>query len=588
MEGIQNVKDFGAKGNGTTDDSTAIKDAYNSIPSGGGSILFPPGMYAVTGQSLAIPSYVQVMFEEGAILSPSGGCTVTINGPVTAHPMQHIFGGTGYNSSVEISAGGSPLSVSGNPLGNFSFIVTITGGGLPGLESIQFKYSLDGGPTYVNGELGPTREFFPVVLTFPVPGTGITLTFSELFYSAGDSWRWTSSAAVTLSNMAQTEFSVKWWGAAGDGSAHDDPAIQSAIWAAQAGSASVFLPPGVYITTNSVALPGSVSVRGFSRANGTGNHGTTIQVAHPGIGIVHSNGPCPGLGSGKAVIRDLSLSSTVSPLAAIQFLNVAYSTIQDCDITDCQYGIVLDGAEVCSVQRCNIATINANTKGGVYLTNGPTFTVNQAPGTTNVISIRDCQFNGGEVGLIDDGGGMLEISTCNFNGQSLYSIYMAGRACARVTTSDFESGPVHFDYKTNLPSLQTGQRYGAGQCILISFSECSSLRFDIVSLGGMDLYRNYMVGTPSIAGAGNAASITDFHNTGLSFDSWPTIGQLAASGGPYSARILSGPAAPITGSWWKVGDIVWNTAPTAGGNMGWVCTAAGAPGVWKTFGAIST
>jgi hypothetical protein len=45
-------------------------------------------------------------------------------------------------------------------------------------------------------------------------------------------------------------------------------------------------------------------------------------------------------------------------------------------------------------------------------------------------------------------------------------------------------------------------------------------------------------------------------------------------------------AAP-TGGTWKVGDIVWNSAPTAGGTVGWVCTTAGSPGTWKTFGTIA-
>lgn len=45
-------------------------------------------------------------------------------------------------------------------------------------------------------------------------------------------------------------------------------------------------------------------------------------------------------------------------------------------------------------------------------------------------------------------------------------------------------------------------------------------------------------------------------------------------------------AAPTTGTWLQ-GDIVFNTAPTAGGTIGWVCTSAGTPGTWKTFGAIS-
>ena len=47
-----------------------------------------------------------------------------------------------------------------------------------------------------------------------------------------------------------------------------------------------------------------------------------------------------------------------------------------------------------------------------------------------------------------------------------------------------------------------------------------------------------------------------------------------------------GSAAPVAGTY-KVGDIVYNTAPSAGGYIGWVCVTAGTPGTWKTFGAIS-
>lgn len=37
----------------------------------------------------------------------------------------------------------------------------------------------------------------------------------------------------------------------------------------------------------------------------------------------------------------------------------------------------------------------------------------------------------------------------------------------------------------------------------------------------------------------------------------------------------------------QVGDRVYARGPSAGGNIGWVCTTAGTPGTWKTFGAIA-
>jgi hypothetical protein len=60
-----------------------------------------------------------------------------------------------------------------------------------------------------------------------------------------------------------------------------------------------------------------------------------------------------------------------------------------------------------------------------------------------------------------------------------------------------------------------------------------------------------------------------------------------ASGGINTALVrMLGTVAPTTGTW-VVGDIVYNSAPAAGGFIGWVCTTAGTPGTWKTFGAIS-
>jgi hypothetical protein len=45
-------------------------------------------------------------------------------------------------------------------------------------------------------------------------------------------------------------------------------------------------------------------------------------------------------------------------------------------------------------------------------------------------------------------------------------------------------------------------------------------------------------------------------------------------------------AAPTTGTWVR-GDIVYNSAPASLGYVGWVCTASGTPGTWTTFGLIS-
>lgn len=45
-------------------------------------------------------------------------------------------------------------------------------------------------------------------------------------------------------------------------------------------------------------------------------------------------------------------------------------------------------------------------------------------------------------------------------------------------------------------------------------------------------------------------------------------------------------AAPATGTYAQ-GDIIFNADPVVGGFIGWVCTVAGTPGTWKSWGAIS-
>lgn len=44
-------------------------------------------------------------------------------------------------------------------------------------------------------------------------------------------------------------------------------------------------------------------------------------------------------------------------------------------------------------------------------------------------------------------------------------------------------------------------------------------------------------------------------------------------------------ATPTTG-YWAIGERVYNSAPSAGGLVGWVCVSSGSPGTWKGFGSI--
>ena len=78
------------------------------------------------------------------------------------------------------------------------------------------------------------------------------------------------------------------------------------------------------------------------------------------------------------------------------------------------------------------------------------------------------------------------------------------------------------------------------------------------------------------------------YDAGWDTSSTFTITGNGAKGGQTINTGLSteyGAAAPVSGSY-VVGDRVINSAPSAGGVEGWICTAPGSPGTWKTFGQI--
>jgi hypothetical protein len=80
-------------------------------------------------------------------------------------------------------------------------------------------------------------------------------------------------------------------------------------------------------------------------------------------------------------------------------------------------------------------------------------------------------------------------------------------------------------------------------------------------------------GTFAIAPVGNRVY-------GAGGQAWKGGVVITADGEAYSS------AAPTSGTWER-GNKVYAASPNAGGTVGWVCTTAGAPGTWKTFGAIA-
>lgn len=87
------IYDFGAVGDGSTDDTTAFANAVSYADSVNATVSFPFGTFKITSNQ-TVPADVTLDFTQGGALSIAVGKTVTINGNVVAQRTS-IFTGSG-------------------------------------------------------------------------------------------------------------------------------------------------------------------------------------------------------------------------------------------------------------------------------------------------------------------------------------------------------------------------------------------------------------------------------------------------------------------------------------------------------------
>lgn len=75
-------------------------------------------------------------------------------------------------------------------------------------------------------------------------------------------------------------------------------------------------------------------------------------------------------------------------------------------------------------------------------------------------------------------------------------------------------------------------------------------------------------------------------NTGGRMQMHPNVTPAVDADNGWNAVVGRGNAAPTTGEW-RQGAIIYNSSPSPGTPVGWVCTSSGIPGIWRGFGTIS-
>lgn len=106
---VANVIQFGATGNGSTDDTAAIQNAINAVQGTGKTLYFPPGQYLVSS-TLTITSPINIRGEyptfPAPLATPSGGSWIFFDSN---------------NTGIFINTGSTSSSPSGTDIGNLGF-----------------------------------------------------------------------------------------------------------------------------------------------------------------------------------------------------------------------------------------------------------------------------------------------------------------------------------------------------------------------------------------------------------------------------------------------------------------------------------
>lgn len=230
-----------------------------------------------------------------------------------------------------------------------------------------------------------------------------------------------------------------------DNSANITNAITSAV--AAGGNGFIYHPGGTIAHTLQITIPNNLSIVGLNRAASIFKFtGTPSGSPAATRSAWRYTGVAPWSGYANVFIRDVQFQyqNTVNFAACLEISAWGWAYF-DIDRVwckgSCSYGIILDGAEICSVNKCLIENINATANANIWIVNGADRGFGQGTGFSNVITIRENQISSNSavsVGLQDDGGNAHVVQGNNFNGHRIPATF-AGCTALRTGGNSYET-----------------------------------------------------------------------------------------------------------------------------------------------------
>lgn len=399
------------------------------------------------------------------------------------------------------------------------------------------------------------------------------------------------------------KYSVKAWGAKGDGTTDDSTAIQSAINGTEYGI--VFFPAGSYVMSNPVTLKREVRVFGASK------NGVKLLApkgafsVYPEFGTTVSDMTIVGSGSGIGI----SINGTGNAPLRVNDIELDNLYIQNYD-----FGVRASWAWNVKITRCDIyncgnalkilgTSVNNMVSDCVLNNAGKRYSVvsfEQAGGNAEGWMFNNCFIGFGSESFNIYGALAVEIVNCILDLNSGNGITVTGAHNLKISNSWIlcDSGnAVQFADLAAEDSLQcsiTGchiySKNGYGVRLGSNGNNCT-ITGNTFECKEQPIYIDFSGGHTVVGNTSKTSSASIINGPENVFES--NVNMKAVFPG-HHRNSYNGDCAvvfnyydaqPSTGTW-EVGDKVFFRNPQTAGFIGAVCTSGGTPGTWKNFGAL--